>query len=140
MSEPQRVQADAGQLRRTSWKEYAVRFVFGGLITAFAGLIAGRYGPVIGGLFLAFPAILPASATLIEQHSGKDKAQAATAGAAIGSVALLAFGAVIWLLSGRVAAWLVLLVALFVWIVVAVGLWLAVHRLPGFREQGVTSK
>jgi hypothetical protein len=34
------------------------------------GLIAARFGPVVGGLFLAFPAIFPASATLIEKHVG----------------------------------------------------------------------
>ena len=38
-------------------------FFFGGLITAVAGVIAQRFGPIIGGLFLAFPAIFPASAT-----------------------------------------------------------------------------
>jgi hypothetical protein len=36
-----------------------------GAITAAAGLIAGLYGPTIGGLFLAFPSILPASLTLV---------------------------------------------------------------------------
>jgi len=37
-------------------------------MTVIAGLIAFRFGPVVGGLFLAFPAIFPASATLIERH------------------------------------------------------------------------
>lgn len=36
-------------------------------VTALAGVIAKHYGPVIGGLFFAFPAIFPASATLIEK-------------------------------------------------------------------------
>lgn len=40
----------------------------GCLITVATGMIAKKYGPGIGGLFLAFPAILPASATLIEKH------------------------------------------------------------------------
>ena len=42
--------------------------VLGGVMTVVAGLIAARFGPVIGGLFLAFPAIFPATATLIEKH------------------------------------------------------------------------
>ena len=45
-------------LRQTRWYEYLVRFVLGGAMTVIAGLIAARFGPVIGGLFLAFPAIL----------------------------------------------------------------------------------
>ena len=40
---------------------------FGGLITALAGVIAKQFGPAVGGLFLAFPAMFPASATLIEE-------------------------------------------------------------------------
>ena len=34
------IHIDLDGLRRTRWYEYAVRFVFGGLITASAGLIA----------------------------------------------------------------------------------------------------
>jgi hypothetical protein len=41
----------------------ALRQTLGGAMTVIAGLIAARSGPVIGGLFLAFPAIFPASAT-----------------------------------------------------------------------------
>jgi hypothetical protein len=41
-------------LRTTKWHDYAIRFLFGGLITAAAGLIAHRWGPGIGGLFLPF--------------------------------------------------------------------------------------
>jgi Protein of unknown function (DUF3147) len=54
-----------------------VRFLFGGICTVGAGLIARRYGPGIGGLFLAFPAIFPASATLIQTHEKEKKAQMA---------------------------------------------------------------
>ena len=62
------IRIDLAGLRRTKWHEYAIRFLFGGLITATAGFIAQRWGAGIGGLFLAFPAIFPASATLIEKH------------------------------------------------------------------------
>jgi hypothetical protein len=61
-----RIKADLSALAQTKWHDYAVRFLFGGFITALAGIIAKKFGPGIGGLFLAFPAILPASATLIE--------------------------------------------------------------------------
>jgi hypothetical protein len=46
---------------------------FGGLITAIAGVIAKQFGPAVGGLFLAFPAIFPASATLIEKDESQKK-------------------------------------------------------------------
>jgi hypothetical protein len=62
------IRIDLAGLRRTKWHDYAIRSLFGGLITAAAGLIAQRWGPGIGGLFLAFPAIFPASATLVEKH------------------------------------------------------------------------
>ena len=62
------IQFDLRALRDTKWHEYVIRFVFGGGVTVFAGIIAHRFGPVIGGIFLAIPAIFPASATLIEKH------------------------------------------------------------------------
>ena len=102
-------------LRDTHWHEYALRFGLGGLATVCTGLIAEAFGPAVGGLFLAFPAIFCASATLIEKHErdrkektglpGKRRGQQAAAldamGAAIGSFGLLAFGAVMWTLPGR---------------------------------------
>jgi hypothetical protein len=55
------VQFKLSAIRQTRWHEYLVRFVLNGAMTIVAGLIAARFGPVIGGLFLAFPAIFPAS-------------------------------------------------------------------------------
>jgi Protein of unknown function (DUF3147) len=62
------VQLNLSSLHETRWYEYLVRFALGGAMTVIAGLIAARFGPIVGGLFLAFPAIFPASATLIEKH------------------------------------------------------------------------
>ena len=70
---------------------------------------------IVGGLFLAFPAIFPASATLIEKHvrrrkekagfsrvrRGREAAALDAAGAALGSLGLAAFAVVIWLLIER---------------------------------------
>jgi Protein of unknown function (DUF3147) len=56
-------------LQEGHWYEYLVRFVLGGFATVVAGLVADIWGPVGGGLFLAFPAIFCASATLIENMS-----------------------------------------------------------------------
>ena len=67
-------------LRQTRWYEYLIKFVLGGAMTVVAGLIAARFGPVIGGLFLAFPAIFPASATLIEKHVRERKEKVGLSG------------------------------------------------------------
>src|SRR6478735_3837649 len=63
-----RIGLNRSALRKLRPAELAWRFVLGGAITTAAGLIAELYGPAIGGLFLAFPAILPASLTLVAKH------------------------------------------------------------------------
>jgi Protein of unknown function (DUF3147) len=67
-------------LRQSRWYEYILRFGLGGLATAIAGLVAQFFGPEAGGLFLAFPAILGASATLIEKHERERKKKLGLAG------------------------------------------------------------
>lgn len=132
-----KIEMKPSALKKTSWKGYAVRFAFGGLITGAAGLIAHKYGPTVGGLFLAFPAILPASLTLVAQHEderggkhgGKSAArglQAAgvdAAGAAIGSLGLLAFGGVVWALASRRPAPETLALAALAWAAVSLMGW-----------------
>ena len=124
-------------LRHIRWYQYAVRFALGGAMTVIAGFIAARFGPVIGGLFLAFPAIFPASATLIEKHvrerkekaglsgarRGREAAALDAAGAVLGSIGLAAFAVIIWLGIERSAP-LALLLATAVWLVVAIAAWL----------------
>ena len=122
------VQVEPRQATETSLRAYAIRFVLGGAITALAGLVAHAFGPVVGGLFLAFPAIAPASITLIEKHNGARAAGASALGAAFGGLGLLAFGAVVWALAPRLPAWLVLLLATVIWLVISMGLW------TGFRS------
>jgi hypothetical protein len=138
-----RIQISLSSLVETKWYEYAVRFVFGGLITAIAGIIAKEFGPVFGGLFLAFPAIFPASATLIEKHqkeqklrvglNGAKRAASAVsvdaAGAAIGSIGLVAFALIVWRTIPNHPAWFVLIGAMGTWLLVSVGLWEVRKRL-----------
>ncbi len=128
---------DVSALRQTKWHQYAVRFVFGGLITSIAGMIAKEYGPGIGGLFLAFPAIFPASATLIEKHErerkrkygmdgtqrGREAASVDAAGAAMGSVGLFGFALLVWRLLPRCNPWLVLPGATLAWLAVSILVW-----------------
>ena len=67
------VTLDLSALAKMKWYEYVVVFLSGGTITVIAGLLAKEFGPAFGGLFLAFPAIFPASATLIEKHERENK-------------------------------------------------------------------
>jgi hypothetical protein len=131
------VRANLSALRETRWYELALRILFGGLITVATGLIAQRFGPTIGGLFLAFPAIFPASATLVEKHAcekkqrhgldgknrGREAASLDARGAAMGSIGLIAFALIVWQLLPELAPWLVLAVATFTWLAVSVALW-----------------
>ncbi len=128
MSESQGVGVDPAKIKQAKPKEYALRFAFGGTITLLTGLIAHHYGPIVGGLFLAFPAILPASVTLLQKHEDHKQAGIDALGAAIGAVGLLAFGSVIWLLATRLPAWLVIALAALLWLASATFLWVLIKR------------
>ncbi|MGC1255198.1 MAG: DUF3147 family protein [Candidatus Acidiferrales bacterium] len=139
-----RVSFDFAALKETTWHEYAIRFLFGGAVTVIAGILAKIYGPVFGGLFLAFPAIFPASATLLEKHQ-REKKQAAgisrsirgrqaaaldARGTAMGSVGLVVFALVVWKLLPSWNGASTLGVALAAWFTVSFLLWrLRKHRI-----------
>jgi hypothetical protein len=124
-------------LRRTRWHEYALRFVLGGLITVVTGILAQKFGPVIGGLFLAFPAIFPASATLLEKHERERKQKAGIAhtsrgrlaaaldarGAVMGAIGGIAFALVTWNLLPQAGLARTLLAAITAWLCVSSALW-----------------
>jgi Protein of unknown function (DUF3147) len=145
------VKLDASKTKQVGWSQYAIRFALGGLITAVAGIIAEKFGPAVGGLFLAFPAIFPASITLIEKTEqskkrgkwmrGEERGCAAAIvdsyGAALGSLALIGFAVLLWLSIQHHKPWIVLVLATGVWIGVALAAWAADrwrrHRHPSFR-------
>ncbi|HTZ72899.1 MAG TPA: DUF3147 family protein [Candidatus Aquilonibacter sp.] len=124
-------------LKTTRWYELALRFVFGGAITVIAGELAKAYGPVFGGLFLAFPAIFPATATLIEKHEkerkekcgmsgavrGREAAALCARGTETGSLGLISFGISVWLLAPRLNFALTLSIALCTWFAVSYSAW-----------------
>jgi hypothetical protein len=129
-------------LKESSWYEYIVRFGLGGLTTVFTGAVAQRYGPATGGLFLAFPAIFCASATLIEKHErerkeanglqgshrGQQAAALDAAGAGLGSIALGVFGLCVWWLAPTSPV-KSLCTAAIGWLVVALLAWELRHQL-----------
>jgi Protein of unknown function (DUF3147) len=131
------IKVDPTVIGQTRWYEYAIRFLFGGLITAVAGIIAKKFGAGIGGLFLAFPAIFPASATLIEKHEkqkkeekglrgtrrGGEAASVEAAGSAMGSIGLFVFALLVWRLLSDHRSWIVLTGASLAWLAVSVLIW-----------------
>jgi hypothetical protein len=133
-------------LKQGHWYEYVVRFALGGFATVVAGAVADIWGPSAGGLFLAFPAIFCASATLIEKHEreekekkglkgrerGKNAAALDAVGAALGSAGLAAFGAVMWLLVMDTAVGSLAL-ATAIWFAVSVLLWRVRRELRVYR-------
>jgi len=136
------IKVNPSALKQTKWHEYVVRFVFGGLITAAAGIIAKKFGPEVGGLFLAFPAIFPATATLIEKHEtekkqkkglkgtvrGRNAASVDATGSAMGSVGLFVFAVIVLHFIAGHNLWLVLAGAMLGWLAVSVLTWLIRKR------------
>jgi hypothetical protein len=126
-------------LKDTKASQYGVRFLFGGLCTVAAGLIAKRYGPAIGGLFLAFPAIFPAGASLIESREKERKAKVGrdgtmrgrlaagidASGASLGAIGLMGFALVVWLTLRNENAILVISGATVIWMILSFCLWAA---------------
>lgn len=118
-------------------QEWIVRFAFGGGICVIAGLISRHWGAEIGGLFLAFPAIFPASASLVESHEQKHKARVGldgtlrgrtvagvdAAGASIGCIGLAGFAIACWLGLPHLNAAAVFVIATAAWVLLSAALW-----------------
>ncbi len=131
------VQAKFAALKGIALHEWAMRFLFGGIVCVLAGLISKRFGPGIGGLFLAFPAIFPASASLVEAHEKKHKARVGidgtkrgrtvagidAAGTTLGCLGLAGFALTCWICLPRLAAPAVFAIATSVWLVLSVASW-----------------
>jgi hypothetical protein len=112
-------------------RDYVIRFSFGAGITLVAGLIGMKFGPKLGGVFLAFPAILPASLTLIEQKEGRERAAIDSIGAVLGAIAMIAFAVVVSLSVVRLGPVVALGIALVLWLMVAVALYALVEAIFG---------
>lgn len=122
-----------GALRHLPVRDLAIRFAFGAVISVIAGVISLVAGNEPGGVLLAFPAILPATLTLVEKEESERNAEDLDVGAILGAAALGAFAVVVWQFLGRHPAPLVLLLATLAWLVSAVLLYL-VLRLVSHRE------
>src|ERR1035437_10953005 len=149
-----RIGLDVSSMQHFRWRDYAVRFVFGGIVTALVGLLARRYGPGVAGLFLAFPAIFPAGATLIENHEREQKrrhgldgtsrgrfaAGIDAVGAAMGTLGLIAFAILIWRFLPSHSSPAILTIAGLAWLAISVLAWRirkAMKKLKAARRRKV---
>jgi hypothetical protein len=143
------IQVDVSSLSENKLRGYELRFLFGGTCTAVAGLIASKYGPVIGGLFLAFPAIFPAAASLIQNDEkrrkakigkdGSERGRNAAAldafGATLGCLGLVGFALLLWKFADKFRPALVLGIAFAGWALIAFAAYLIRQHWPRLRPQ-----
>ncbi|GII59480.1 hypothetical protein Pth03_78690 [Planotetraspora thailandica] len=119
-------------LARTEPGDWLVRFAFGAGVSGLAGVMSTAGGPRLGGLFLAFPAVIIASMTLMARREGLRQARADAHGAIYGTLGMIAFAVCAVFLIGRLPAWAALVAAAAVWVVVGLGSYL-VSRPVGRR-------
>jgi uncharacterized membrane protein (GlpM family) len=131
MSEPnwreppeESIGAQVEKVRDLRSRDLVIRFIFGAITSAVAGSLSILFSPIVGGVFLAFPAILAASLTLIAEEEDRKEAREDARGAAVGAVALAAFAWIGVLLFTEIAWPLALAAACGGWAVVALGLYL----------------
>jgi len=122
------------------FRDFALRFAFGAGIAVAAGVVGAIAGERIGGILLGFPAILPASLTLIERKDGRHEAAVDATGAILGSIALIVFAAVAAVSLARLPAAAALPLAAVVWLAVALGLYVLAVRLPRRKRPATRAK
>ncbi len=126
-------QVRPSDVTKHGFRDYAVRFAFGAAIALVAGLLGMWFGPKFGGVFLGFPAILPASLTLIQKKDGKEQAAIDSEGAVFGAIAFVVFAVVVALVVTHWGVVATVVVGLVIWTVVAVALY-AIARAVLHRE------
>jgi hypothetical protein len=110
---------DAGKASKAKPRDLLIRFAAGGLTSIASGLVTFAFNARVGGILLAFPAILAASLTLIEQQEDSVDAREDARGAIAGGVALAVFAAVAAVSFAHIAGALALAVAALAWLVTA---------------------
>jgi uncharacterized membrane protein (GlpM family) len=138
-----KVAIDLAPLRQARWSGHLVRFLIGGAVTVATGVIAEKAGAVVGGLFLAFPAIFPVGLATIEKlhnqqagpaargHRARRAAIAESVGAIFASFGLIGFALSSWLLLRVSSLATALSGAVVAWILVAVSAWVTNRILRG---------
>ena len=103
------------RVREVGLRELGYRFLAGAATSIAAGAITLAFGSRVSGIFLAFPAILAASLTLIEREEDSGEAREDARGAVMGGLALALFAAIAALTLGKLSAPIALLLATVGW-------------------------
>lgn len=128
MKNPPRVGFSLEQFRKTPPRDLLIRFAFGVCVSTVAAVIAIATNSRFGGIFLAFPALLPATLTLIEKDASERQAKDDDIGAILGATALIGFAGLGWWLFPRIGAPAALTVAGLGWFLAAISLYLILQR------------
>jgi hypothetical protein len=111
---------EPGKVREVRLRDLGYRFAAGALTSIVAGAVTLALGARVGGILLAFPAILAASLTLIEEQEDSAEAREDARGAVMGGIALALFATVAALALGELSGALALLLATVTWFAGAV--------------------
>lgn len=114
---------DPGKLRKVKPRHLLLRFAMGAVVSVLAGLVGLALGPRVGGMFLAFPAMMVAALTLIEEEEGTSESIADVRGSVIGAIGMLLFATVVTLLTERSWPGFALILAALVWLLAGVSIY-----------------
>jgi hypothetical protein len=136
-------EARPDKLRKPPARDWVIRFAFGAGVSALAAVVTKVWGPAAGGLFLAFPAILLASLTLVAKQEGEHRAREDARGATLGALGLIGFGITVWATTPQWPVWVTLLTATIVWAAIsglAYFIMAAWHRDDGTDQEKTTAE
>lgn len=138
-----RIGCDLSKLGKTKPTAYLTRFLFGCALTFVFSLISKWAGPVIGGLFLAFPGIYPPGSSFVEKKEEERKLEAGmegrmrarslagahAVGAGAGCFGLMGFAAIMWLGLPRFGLAASLAIGTAGWFALSFGAWALRERM-----------
>ncbi len=112
---------DLSKLKDVRPRDLGYRFLAGAVTSVVAGIVSLAITARVGGFFLAFPAILGASLTLIEEQEDSAEAREDCRGAIMGAGAMAMFAAVVALTVEHMSGALALVLATAAWATGALG-------------------
>ncbi len=138
-----RIGCDFSKLGKTKPMEYLTRFLFGCALTLVFSLVTKWAGPIVGGLFLAFPGIYPSGSSFVEKKEEERKlkagmegrmrarslASAHAVGAGVGCFGLMGFAAIVWLGLPRFGLAPSLAAGTVAWFALSFGAWVLRERM-----------
>jgi hypothetical protein len=116
----ERPSLELGKLREVRARDLGYRFLAGAVTSIVAGLLTLAFGARVGGIFFAFPAILGASLTLIEQQEDSSEAREDARGAVMGGCALALFAGIAAVTLGTTTPAVALVLATAGWFIGAI--------------------